>query len=315
MTYPEPIFLTGNDRLTCSIAVCLLRGGHTVTLCTENKEYASGHIQMHIKDLANAGISFQQKDLQIIDRLNHKISPKIVIALTRENLQNKKSIIHHIEGFSSKDTIIAINTDSISLDKLQEDSGFPDRIIGLNWTEPAHTTFFLELVTNTLTLKEYVERVLLLSKSYWDKNPYIVSCGYSIRARLFAALAREGFYLVQNDFASVEDIDRACRNDPGYYMPFSGKCRYMDLMGAYAYGIVMKSLNQDLSKSADISPFFQKIIEECGNGIENGKGFYTYTEEEIKNWDKISREFSYKIQEIIRKYPFNYPKGDLPSKN
>lgn len=315
MTQQEPIFLIGNNNLTFSIAACLLRGGHKVTLCTENKEQASDRIQIHFEDMSAQRSYFNPKGYEVTDQINDNILPKIVIILTNEDLQIKKAIIHQVEVFSGKDTIIGINAGSIPLDKLQENAVSPERIIGLNWTEPAHTTSFLELVVNTVTSKNYINKILSISKSNWDKDPYIVSCGYSIRARLFAALAREAFYLVQNNYATVEDIDRACRNDPGYYMPFSGECRYMDLMGAYAYGIVMKSLNPELSKNSIISPFFENIIENGDRGMENGKGFYSYAEEGIKEYDSLAREFSYKIQKIIKKYPFDYLKKSSSTNN
>ena len=119
-------------------------------------------------------------------------------------------------------------------------------------------------------------------------------------------MVREAFYLVENGYASVEDVDRACRNDAGYYLPFAGNCRYMDLMGTYAYGMVMKYLNPDLSKDRHLPDFFMNIINEGGLGLENGKGFYQYTKEEINLWRDIVSTFSYQIEKIINKYPFNY---------
>jgi len=119
-------------------------------------------------------------------------------------------------------------------------------------------------------------------------------------------MVREAFYLVQNRYASIEDIDRACRNDAGYYLPFAGNFRYMDLMGTYAYGLVMKDLNKELSTESIIPEFFKKIMEEGGKGMENKNGFYQYNEEEVKKWNKLFNSFSYKIKRIIEKYPFNY---------
>ncbi|MGH2645825.1 MAG: 3-hydroxyacyl-CoA dehydrogenase family protein, partial [Chitinophagaceae bacterium] len=107
---------------------------------------------------------------------------------------------------------------------------------------------------------------------------------------------------------SVEDIDRACRNDAGYYLPFAGNCRYMDLMGTYAYGMVMQELNPDLSKDGEVAPFFKRIVEQGGMGMQNGNGFYQYDANEAKKWDQKFRRFSYQIEKIISKYPFNYKK-------
>ena len=68
----------------------------------------------------------------------------------------------------------------------------------------------------------------------------------------------------------------------------------------------MKDLNPDLSKEQELPDFFTDIIKKGGLGMQNGKGFYRYTADEIDHWEKIVSEFSYQIEEIINKYPFNY---------
>jgi len=40
-------------------------------------------------------------------------------------------------------------------------------------------------------------------------------------------------------------------------------------------------------------------------GMENNKGFYTYKNGDAGRWNEDFRKFSYQIQQIIRKYPFN----------
>jgi 3-hydroxybutyryl-CoA dehydrogenase len=85
----------------------------------------------------------------------------------------------------------------------------------------------------------------------------------------------------------------------------------MDLMGTYAYGLVMKDLNPELSTESCIPDFFKEIIKQGGLGMENDKGFYEYEEEDAHYWEKQFRKFSYQIQDIIRKYPFKYLEPSL----
>jgi 3-hydroxybutyryl-CoA dehydrogenase len=117
-------------------------------------------------------------------------------------------------------------------------------------------------------------------------------------------MVREAFYLLENGYVSVEDIDRACRNDAGYYLPFAGNCRYMDLMGTYIYGVVMRDLNPELSKDRQIPAFFREIVSKERLGMETKQGFYPYQEGEVEQWEEVFRKFSYQIRQIIAKYPF-----------
>src|SRR5690606_27326180 len=140
-------------------------------------------------------------------------------------------------------------------------------------------------------------------KEDWEKDPYVLENNEGIRAKLLAALVREAFYLIENGYVGVEDIDRACRNDAGYYLPFAGNCRYMDLMGTWAYGAVMAELNPELSHSSHIPDFFMQITNAGGKGMENGEGFSTYSEEDKKMIQESFQKFSQEIRELMAKYP------------
>jgi 3-hydroxybutyryl-CoA dehydrogenase len=267
------------------------------------EEFLNRHI---ISRKKNKGKDIVRDKLKICTRLHESKDCKLAIAVTREDEEIKKQLIKKLEGFIAKDAVLAINTESIDLTSLQKVCNHPGRLIGLNWTEPAHTTFFLEIISSDNT-PGLIDQIFILAKSYWSKDPYIVNQS-GVRSRLMSAMVREAFFLVDNGYATASDIDRACRNDPGYYLPFSGNCRYMDLMGTYAYGVVMKDLNPDLSKAKDLPGFLKKILADGGLGMENKKGFYNYSDEEVEKWKDTMEMFSYQIHSIIEKYPFNYNK-------
>lgn len=228
------------------------------------------------------------------------------ILVTEEDLDTKKMGIAQLEKVLPPTAIIGVNTENIGLDQLQEEANFPDRILGLNWTEPADTTFFLEIIANEMTHPEYSDRIFKIATEVWHKDPYVIYGNTGIRTRLIGALLREAFYLIKNDYATVEDIDRACRNDAGYYLPFAGNLRYMDLMGTYAYGMVMKDLNPELSTDQEVPEFFEKMMEEKSWGMKNGKGFYEYQPRDAENWQQLLGKFGQEVKEIIEKYPFKY---------
>lgn len=253
----------------------------------------------------------QLKVTSVFDCTSHY---ELAIAVTGEDAHEKKAILRQLEDHISADTLIGMNTESIPLSTLQQDCDYPERVIGLNWVEPVHTTFFLEIIANDQTGKEPANDLFRLAKACWNKDPYLVCNDVSVRAKMFSAMVREAFFLVQNGYASVEDIDRACRNDAGYYLPFSGNFRYMDLMGAYAYGLVMKDLNPELSQATAVPEFFKEIIRQGRLGMEYQEGFYAYEEDEAEYWKKLFSRFSHQIREIICKYPFNYRKLPVTGK-
>ncbi|MCF0069519.1 3-hydroxyacyl-CoA dehydrogenase family protein [Dyadobacter sp. CY261] len=230
---------------------------------------------------------------------------RLAILVTEEDADLKRQWIREIEAKVSGETLIAVNTETIGLDVLQANALYPERIIGLNWTEPADTTLFLEIIANDMTDATHVAYLEEIAQTSWNKDPYVIHGNTGIRMRLLAALIREAFYLVQNGYANVEDIDRACRNDAGYYLPFAGNLRYMDLMGTYAYGMVMKDLNSELATDTKLPGFFTEMVRRGEWGMEEGgKGFYQYDDGEVERWRELMGKFSLEIRELIGKYNF-----------
>lgn len=302
----QHILIVGNDKSAISICVCLLMAGHPVTLLNTNSSDAEILFFRHVKDVNELTENSVNIDkLTIVRNLDILLPYNMAIAVTNENLEEKTAVIKMLENSLSADTLIAINTESILLSSLQNNARNPERLIGANWVEPVHTTCFLEIITNHLANTKLVDHFYQTAKNLWQKDPYVLKCGYSVRARMLCALIREAFYLIENDYVTIEDIDRACRNDAGYYLPFAGNFRYMDLMGGYMYGIVMQDLNPELSRSTHIPTFYQEMINNDSKGMINNRGFYNYEPGEAKHWDETFRKFSYQIQHIISKYPFS----------
>ena len=300
--HQQPILLSGSNKLAYSIALCLLRAGQKVTLLTSDEGSSSRYF---IRHTTQALAKYDPDNLEITTLLSAAADFSIVIAITAEDLSEKKQLIAELEAVLSKDTLIAINTETIPLSELQKNSVTPERILGANWVEPADATYFLEIIANGITLRSYTDYLSKTAAENWNKDPYLIQGDSGIRMRLFAAMLREAFYLVGNGYANIGDIDRACRNDAGYYLPFAGNLRYMDLMGTHAYGMVMKDLNPELARDIAAPDFFTEMIQNKQLGMESGAGFYSYQSGESKKWELLMEKFSHEINGLFQKYPFN----------
>lgn len=312
ITETKPVLIIGDGKLACSVTVCLVRAGYFVNLFTNDKQAAFKNLTMHFDDVfENTGEEINQDFLQLTEDLDGGRQYQLIIIVTDENVSKKRLLIEELERTVPANSIIAVNTESIALSALQKGFNNPERIIGLNWSEPAHNTYFLEIIANDNSSTALADTLHRQAKKFWGKDPYIIHNDYGIRARLLAAMTREAFYLLENGFASVEDIDRACRNDPGYYLPFAGNFRYIDMMGGpIGYGRVMKGLNPELSKSRQIPDFFIDIVKKSGQSMEDNGCMYEYKDGDAEKWEKTFRKYSYQIKAIIEKYPFKYAKGE-----
>jgi 3-hydroxybutyryl-CoA dehydrogenase len=212
----------------------------------------------------------------------------------------------------AEEALLCSNTSAIPISILQQHTLIPNRFFGLHWAEPSHTTRFLEVICGDQSDVSKGEFLYEFSHR-WGKEPTLVRKDIRgfITNRLMYAMYREGFHLVENGYATIEDVDRACRNNAGYWMTLVGIFRWMDLTGIPAYHNVMKDLFPTLSNKQEVPELIDSIVKAGGRGVSNAKGFYEYTPEEAKLWEETFIRFSYEIRELALRYPADIVKKQL----
>ena len=204
---------------------------------TSDLRHAEKRIHHHLTISQQEGLvsNFPEhylKSLSITEDYSLLKDCKLVIECTLEDTDIKRAVYQKIETVIDNDAILTSNTSAIPISMLQKQTQFPHRFFGLHWAEPSHTTRFLEIICGELSDITKGEYLYDLSH-FWGKEPTLVRKDIRgfITNRLMYALYREAFYLVENGYASVEDVDRACRNNAGYWMTLAGVFRWMDLTG------------------------------------------------------------------------------------
>ena len=309
-----PIGVVGLGLMGCSITTCLIMAGHKVIAVAPvaiDLEHANTRIQTHLTRSKQHGLINKEpaeylQQLTITEDYALLKDCKVVIECTLENVDIKKSVYNKIEAVISNEAILTSNTSAIPISILQKLTLFPTRFFGLHWAEPSHTTRFLEIICGELSDTAKADFLYELSH-YWGKEPTLVRKDIRgfITNRLMYSMYREAMYLVENGYATIEDVDRVCRNNTGYWMTLVGVFRWMDLTGVPAYHTVMKDLLPTLNNSTEVPELIDKIVREGGKGVANAHGFYNYTPEEAKCWEETFTEFSYEIRQLALKYPFD----------
>jgi 3-hydroxybutyryl-CoA dehydrogenase len=308
----------GLGLMGSSIATCLLAAGHPVTSLIRNVEKAGEareRILKFLEQLLNEGILNEPpaviiERLVITDKAALMANHEVVIESIVEDIESKKKVFQQLEGVLSPTAIIGSNTSAIPVTILQNGLKHPERLLGIHWGEPAHVLRFLEVICGKDSDVKYAEKIVALAET-WGKEPSLVRKDIRgfITNRLMYAMMREAFHLVEKGYASYEDIDRACRNDFGYWITFAGPFRFMDLTGIPAYFTVMKDLFPELDNAAQAPDFMEKLVASGAKGVSNAKGFYPYTKETAEKWEKLFVEFTYDIRKLSEKYPKNI--GDI----
>jgi 3-hydroxybutyryl-CoA dehydrogenase len=309
MTAPKTIGVAGLGFLGRGIAACLLSRGFSVigfTIGEQSFRDARKHIQWAIEQLIErAGFApaiREQWPAKYIEATSLSDFAKcdFVIESVTEDLQIKQNVFDELETWLGADVPIASNTSSMPITLLQKHRKYPQRFIGMHWAEPCHATRFLEVVRGEQTNDATVEATLNLGKLA-GKDPALVKKdveGFIVN-RIGYAMYREAFWLLENDVADIETIDRSFRNAMSVWANIAGPFRWMDLSGLPAYAAVMKRLWPQLSCAKDVPAMMTQLVESGAKGISNGRGFYNYTPEEARQWEQRLSENVWRVRQMM----------------
>ncbi|CAN5376792.1 3-hydroxyacyl-CoA dehydrogenase NAD-binding domain-containing protein [soil metagenome] len=301
----------GLGLMGCSIATCILASGHPVTSLIRDIDKAPEareRILEFLEQLKSEGI-LKEDPQTIINR--HTITNdvaqlkghEVVIETIIENVAEKKQLYQQLETVLSATAIIGSNTSAIPVTILQEGLQHPERLLGIHWAEPAHITRFMEVICGKDSDINNAYTIIAIAEG-WGKEPSLLKKDIRgfITNRIMYAMLREAFNLVENGYATVEDVDRSLRNDLGYWITFAGPFRFMDLTGIPAYLTVMQDLFPELSNTIIPPASMEALVAAGAKGVSNAQGFYPYTKESAEKWEAQFIEFSYDIRKLAEKY-------------
>lgn len=228
----------------------------------------------------------------------------LVVECIVENLSIKETVFKKIAAVTGKDTILASNTSAIPISILQKSVPDPQRFIGIHWAEPAFATRFLEIICGKETDEQTTAAIVKLAFN-WGKEPTVLKKDIRgfITNRLMYAVYREILHLAEQGHTNFVDADKCFRYDAGSWMTLMGIFRRMDYLGLKDHYTAYKNIFPLLSNSDGISPQMQKIVDAHSRGIQNGKGFYSYTRQEAAQWSQAFSEFNKDIFHLAAQYP------------
>jgi len=306
-----PVGVVGLGLMGNSIIACLLAAGHPVVGVTRSlskRRNTRRHLQsilrqMKREKLLSSDPAQALTKLRITEDFADLRECQVVIETVLEDLQVKYEVFRKIEAAVSPETIIGSNTSALPVTLLQKGASHPERFMGIHWGEPAHVLRFMEIICGDQTDLRLVERARALAER-WGKEPSVVRRDVRgfLTNRCMYAMLREAFFLVESGYATIEDVDRSLRNDYGYWITLAGPFRFMDLTGIPAYMRVMEHLLPDLCCTKEVPELMRKVVGSGALGVANAKGFYKYTPQEARRWEKRFLRFTYDIRALAQKY-------------
>ena len=300
------VLVVGAGTMGHSIAMVFAQGGYEVDLVDLREEVldkALRLIRSNLQTLKEGGLIHSKAIPKIINRIRPSTSLGVgeradfVVEAISEDQRAKRELFHVLDRICPAKTIISSNTSYLNIFSFAKTSR-PEKMLIVHWYVPPHLIPLVDVVKGPRTSKETVETVKTLLLKL-GKEPVVMKKfipGYIVN-RLQRAMAREIFYLLEEGYASPEEIDRAVKNSLGVRIPVVGVVQRYDLAGLDLALTFEQNPSIHLVSKARPPKTLMDLVRRGHLGVKSGKGFYDYSSREMNH---VLKERDMKMIKLLK---------------
>jgi len=202
----------------------------------------------------------------------------VFVEATVEDLETKRRALAEVEPLLDPDALMATTTSSLPITELAVPLERPGRFLGVHFFNPVHRMRLVEVVQGMLTAEEAVDRGMVFARDL-GKHPVRIPdrAGFLVN-RLLIPYLNQAARLVEEGYASVEDVDMAMKLGAAHPM---GPFALIDLIGADVVVAIGRSLHEEFKHLSEApSPELMRRVTLGYLGRKNGRGYYEYPPKE-----------------------------------
>ncbi|HTY23906.1 MAG TPA: 3-hydroxyacyl-CoA dehydrogenase NAD-binding domain-containing protein [Desulfomonilaceae bacterium] len=293
----EKVAIIGTGILGAQIAMLSAHAGHTVKVYDPREEaFLETYNKIKTDLTAKQVIPFIPWEdwercktaVQRVTNLDDAVGDaELVIESAPENVQLKNDIFKQLGEKAPREAILATNSSSIPVSKMENSSGRPERCLNIHFYFPLQGVNMVDIMGGTRTLPEVMEKgvewIASIGCIPLKVNKEILGFCFN---RVWRAIKREVLYMWANGFVDFRDTDRA-------WMIFTkmkeGPFALMDKVGLdVIYDIEMSYYNDSKDPKDKPPDALLDLVKRGELGIKSGKGFYTYPNPEFLQPDFLN---------------------------
>ncbi|CCB77549.1 putative 3-hydroxyacyl-CoA dehydrogenase [Streptantibioticus cattleyicolor NRRL 8057 = DSM 46488] len=275
--------VAGSGTMACGIAEVFAKAGYEVVLAARGAAKAEAAVARIAKSLGRAAdkgrITAEQRDAALA-----RITPSgtldafapvdLAVEAIAEEIGVKRELFATLDKVCRPGAVLATTTSSLPVVEIAAATTRPQDVIGMHFFNPAPAMKLVEVVRTVLTAPEVRATVHEVCRVI-GKHP--VDCGdragFIVNALLFPYL-NNAVKMVQENYATVEDIDTAMKLGGGYPM---GPFELLDVVGLDVSLAIEQVLHREFrDPGLAPAPLLENLVSAGCLGRKTGRGFREY---------------------------------------
>ncbi|MFC9129133.1 3-hydroxyacyl-CoA dehydrogenase family protein [Streptomyces sp. NPDC057099] len=275
--------VAGSGTMASGIAEVFAKGGYDVVIAARSEEKAQAAKARIGKSLARSvdkGRMTAEAAAQTLDRVTPTgtyddfADVDLALEAVAEDLEVKRQLFAALDKVCKPGAILATTTSSLPVVACARATSRPQDVIGMHFFNPAPAMKLVEVVRTVLTADDVHATVREVCGRI---RKHAVDCGdragFIVNALLFPYL-NNAIKMVEEHYASLDDIDAAMRLGGGYPM---GPFELLDVVGLDVSLAIEKVLHREFrDPGLAPAPLLEHLVAAGCLGRKTGRGFREY---------------------------------------
>lgn len=262
----DRLAVAGSGAIACGLAATAARHGPVLLLArsSESAERARATVE---KTLARLGAEVDPEHVQIVTGPQELAGADFVVEAVVEDHDVKARLLGELDAIVGPDAILASTTSSLSVARLAQASGRPDRFLGLHVFNPVTRMKLVELIFPRQAREQTRARALALCEKFEKTAVEVPDVpGFVVNRLLFPYLF-SAVRLLEETGMEPADVDTCMKLGAGHPM---GPLALLDLVGLD----VSKAIGETIGQH--VPPRIEQLVGEGALGRKSGRGLHSY---------------------------------------
>lgn len=258
--------IAGSGAIACGLAATAAHHGPVLLLARSQASAERARATVE-KTLSKLGAEVDPEHVEIVTDPDALAPATYVVEAVVEDHDVKARLHAELDAILGPEAILATTTSSLSVQRLAESSGRPDRFLGLHVFNPVTKMELIELIFPASASADTRARTLAMCETF-EKTPVEVPDipGFVVNRLLFPYLF-SAVRLLEETGMDAEDIDTCMRLGAGHPM---GPLALLDLVGLDVSAAIGETIGEPVPARV------QELIGEGALGRKSGRGIHTY---------------------------------------